>query len=68
MKIKDIPKDGRPRERFLKLGPESLSDAELFAILLRTGTRGKKGEKGENVNTLGVNHTGKGYGEPRFPK
>ncbi len=43
MKIKDIPKEGRPRERFLKLGPESLSDAELFAILLRTGS------KGENV-------------------
>ena len=43
MKIKDIPKEGRPRERFLKLGPEVLSDAELFAILLRTGS------KGENV-------------------
>ena len=38
MKIKDIPKDGRPRERFLKHGPEPLSDAELFAIILRTGT------------------------------
>ena len=49
MKIKDIPKDGRPRERFLKHGPEALSDAELFAILLRTGTRGKRGEVGENV-------------------
>ncbi|MBU2576657.1 MAG: DNA repair protein RadC [Nanoarchaeota archaeon] len=49
MKILDIPKEGRPRERFLKLGPEALSDAELFAILLRTGTRGKGGEKGENV-------------------
>jgi DNA repair protein RadC len=43
MKIKDIPKEGRPRERFLKQGSEALSDAELFAILLRTGT------KGENV-------------------
>ena len=43
MKIKDIPKEGRPRERFLKQGPETLSDAELFAILLRTGS------KGENV-------------------
>jgi len=43
MKILDIPKDGRPRERFLKHGPEALSDAELFAILLRTGS------KGENV-------------------
>ncbi len=41
MKIKDIPKDGRPRERFLKQGPEALSDAELFAILLRTGSRGE---------------------------
>jgi DNA repair protein RadC len=41
MKILDFPKDGRPRERFLKFGPESLSDAELFAILLRTGTRGE---------------------------
>jgi len=43
MKILDIPKENRPRERFLKQGPEALSDAELFAILLRTGS------KGENV-------------------
>ena len=43
MKIKDIPKENRPRERFLKLGAQALSDAELFAILLRTGY------KGENV-------------------
>lgn len=46
MRIKDIPKEGRPRERFLKLGPEALSDAELFAILLRTGS------KGENVTDM----------------
>jgi len=38
MKIKDLPEQNRPRERFLKHGPETLSDAELFAILLRTGT------------------------------
>jgi len=43
MKIKDLPSQNRPRERFLKLGPGALSDAELFAILLRTGS------KGENV-------------------
>ncbi|MEK6847903.1 MAG: DNA repair protein RadC [Nanoarchaeota archaeon] len=54
MKIKDFPEQNRPRERFLKLGPEALSDAELFAILLRTGIRGKmiekgKYERGENV-------------------
>ena len=41
MKILDFPKDNRPRERFLKLGPSALSDAELFAILLRTGTMGE---------------------------
>jgi DNA repair protein RadC len=38
MKIKDLPEQNRPRERFLKHGPEVLSDAELFAIFLRTGT------------------------------
>jgi len=41
MKILDFPKEGRPRERFLKQGPEALSDAELFAILLMTGSRGE---------------------------
>ena len=29
----------QPYEKFKKLGPESLSDAELLAILLRTGTK-----------------------------
>ncbi len=38
MKIKDLPKQNRPRERFLKYGAETLSDAELFSIILRTGT------------------------------
>lgn len=38
MKIKDLPEQNRPRERFLKYGPETLSEAELFAIILRTGT------------------------------
>ena len=41
MKILDLPKQNRPRERFLKYGPETLSDAELFAIFLRTGTIGE---------------------------
>ena len=41
MKIKDLPEQNRPRERFLKYGPETLSDAELFAIFLRTGTIGE---------------------------
>lgn len=41
MKIKDLPDSSKPRERFLKHGPEALSDAELFAIILRTGTPGE---------------------------
>jgi len=36
-KITDWPENERPRERFLKLGPEKLSDVEILAILLRTG-------------------------------
>lgn len=39
MRIKDIAKENRPRERLLKHGPEALSDAELLAIILRHGTK-----------------------------
>ncbi|MGB5571296.1 MAG: DNA repair protein RadC [Sedimenticolaceae bacterium] len=41
MAIKDWPARERPRERLLRLGPQSLSDAELLAIFLRTGVSGK---------------------------
>lgn len=41
MSIRDWPEDERPREKLLKHGAESLSEAELLAIFLRTGTRGK---------------------------
>ncbi|KUK82005.1 MAG: DNA repair protein RadC [Pelotomaculum thermopropionicum] len=37
--IKELPEDIRPRERLLKEGAEALSDVELLAILLRTGSR-----------------------------
>lgn len=37
--IRDFPQDERPRERLMKHGPRSLSNHELLAILLRTGTR-----------------------------
>lgn len=37
--IRDFPEEERPRERFVKSGPESLSNHELVAILLRTGTK-----------------------------
>jgi DNA repair protein RadC len=36
--IRDFPQDERPRERFITHGPQSLSNHELVAILLRTGT------------------------------
>lgn len=40
-KIKDWPESERPRERLIKYGAESLSDAQLLAIILRTGGGGK---------------------------
>ncbi|MDD4966669.1 DNA repair protein RadC [Halothiobacillus sp.] len=41
MAITDWPEDERPRERLLKQGAAALSDAELFAIFLRTGVAGR---------------------------
>ena len=41
MAITDWPAEERPREKLLLNGPESLSDAELLAIFLRTGLPGK---------------------------
>jgi len=41
MAISDWPEQERPRERLLKDGPAALSDAELLAIFLRVGVRGK---------------------------
>ncbi len=40
MRVKDIPLDDRPREKLILRGSQSLTDAELLAILLRTGTKG----------------------------
>ena len=44
--IKDFPNDERPRERFIKQGPESLANHELIALLIQTGS------KNESVLTL----------------
>ncbi len=41
MAITDWPEGERPRERLLAHGPQALSDAELLAIYLRVGIRGK---------------------------
>lgn len=37
--VRELPLEERPRERLAKLGPEALRDAELIAVLFRTGTR-----------------------------
>ncbi|HWI14696.1 MAG TPA: UPF0758 domain-containing protein, partial [Burkholderiales bacterium] len=41
MAIRDWPADDRPREKLLTKGADALSDAELVAIFLRTGVRGR---------------------------
>lgn len=41
MAITDWPLDDRPREKLLQKGAAALSDAELLAIFLRTGVKGK---------------------------
>ena len=40
-KVKDWPESERPRERLIRHGADSLSDAQLLAIILRTGGGGK---------------------------
>lgn len=41
VRIKDLPNADRPRERLAEYGPEALRNAELVAILLRTGLQGR---------------------------
>ena len=41
MSMTDWPEAERPREKLLSQGPTALSDAELLAIFLRTGTPGQ---------------------------
>ena len=38
--IADLPREDRPRERLLEHGPDAMSDAELIAIILKSGPRG----------------------------
>lgn len=59
MRIRELPSNDRPREKLLARGAGSLTDAELIAIFLRTGTRGKSaialaGELLQNKGSLGA--------------
>ena len=49
MKIKDLTYENRPRERLITYGPKYLSDVELLAIILGSGT------KDNDVFTLSTN-------------
>ncbi|MBC7445520.1 MAG: DNA repair protein RadC [Polaromonas sp.] len=64
MLLKDLPEDARPREKLLARGPAALSDAELLALLLRTGLPGKNAlQMGQELldnfgGVAGLLHTG----------
>src|SRR5688572_10092837 len=49
VKLKNLPKDERPRERLLSLGSAALTNSELLALILN------KGYKGQPVNVLSQN-------------
>lgn len=40
--IKELPDSEKPYEKYMKSGPASLSDAELLAVIIRSGTCGRK--------------------------
>lgn len=40
--VRDLPGSEQPYEKFVQYGPEKLSDAELLAIIIRTGTHGEQ--------------------------
>ena len=75
MKIKELELNDRPRERMINLGVEKISDEELLAIILKTGTKNKsvkelskevleKIEKLNNLENLNYHYLGdiKGLG------
>ena len=79
MSIKDWPADQRPREKLLTKGSEALTDAELLAIFLRIGIKGKSAvdlardlldEFGSLQALLDAEQTqfcqGKGLGEAKY--
>lgn len=62
--IKELKKENRPYEKFLSKGPEALTDSELLAIIIRTGTIDKTSvELSDSIlqlsctqNILGITH------------
>lgn len=66
MPLKDLPPDARPREKLLARGASALSDAELLALLLRTGIAGKgvlqMAEELLRLKTVTAHGYGPGFG------
>lgn len=60
MKIKDMPLSNRPRERLLESGVESLSNEELLAIILKTGSK-KRSVKEVALDVLALGEKTKGF-------
>ncbi len=80
LQIKDLSVDDRPREKLLKYGAAALSDAELLAIIIGSGTKGNSAIQlsqkllsyyNNDLNKIAVQHplslkdTQKGLGEVR---
>lgn len=78
MALSAWPESERPRERFIAEGPQNLSDAELIALVLHTGVRGRStvdlarsllAEYGGLANLLGADSErllrSPGIGQPR---
>ena len=79
MSITDWPEEDRPREKLLRRGATALTDAELLAIFLRVGVKGKSAldlaqdllnEFGDLRSLLGADHDhfcqAKGLGDAKY--
>jgi DNA repair protein radc len=57
--IKELPEEARPYEKCLKYGAKAMTNAELLAIIIRTGTKGIKSlDLAEEILSYGKEHTG----------
>jgi len=57
--VKELPVDCRPYEKFEVMGPRSLSDSELLAIIIRTGSKGQQSiDLAKEILNLSVGNEG----------
>ena len=58
VKIKDLPIDERPYEKLINNGPDKVSNDELLAILLKTGTKKYSAKEISNILLSEINNIG----------